>query len=117
MIPWEEDIIIYNFVSCFFVRFKRFCNCPKLFGSLHVQSQTTQKQQRRPQGNLSMSKGSSIHPHSIIPAIIKTLERGQTQIKVFVPLTSLPPDADFEEPGGVRQHPLHGVHGILPQVQ
>ena len=113
MIPWEEDIIIYNFVSCFFVRFKRFCNCPKLFGSLHVQSQTTQKQQRRPQGNLSMSQRSSIHPHSIILAIIKTLERGQTQIKVFVS----PPDADLEEPGGVCQHPLHGVHGVLPQVQ
>ena len=80
MIPWEEDIIIYNFVSCFFVRFKRFCNCPKLFGSLHVKSQTTQKQQRRPQGNLSMSHRSSIHLHSIILAIIKTLERGQTQI-------------------------------------
>ena len=117
MIPWEEDIIIYNFVSCFFVRFKRLFNCPKLYGSLHVQSQTTQKQQRRPQGNLSMSHRSSIHLHSIILAIIKTLERGQTQIKVFVPLTSLPPDADLEEPGGVRQHPLHGVHGVLPQVQ
>ena len=75
------------------------------------------KQQRRPQGNLSMSHRSSIHLHSIILAIIKTLERGQTQIKVFVPLTSLPPDADLEEPGGVRQHPFHGVHGVLPQVQ
>ena len=85
MIPWEEDIIIYNFVSCFFVWFKRFSNCPKLFGSLHVQSQTTQKQQRRPQGNLSMSHRSSIYTHSIILTIIKNLERGQTQIKVFVP--------------------------------
>ena len=28
-----------------------------------------------------------------------------------------PPDADLEEPGGVCQHSLHGVHGVLPQVQ
>ena len=32
------------------------------------------------------------------------------------PSSLLPTDEDPEEPGGLCEHPVHGVYGLLPQV-